>query len=146
VGCVRTTLDVADLVCVFLVIFFDVKNEAVSRYLIILSKFNDVADVKIFPRSAHESLVPSVEHKLVAVQFVNRVCCLLELLISEYVDARLAKYVDHSHTVDNFPALLLLLRKGHEEYMYQEDKDIESEEGIPEKHNETTKVSLNQIT
>ena len=109
VGCIGAPFGVAKLIgrVLVLVSSFDVKNETVSWHLVIFLNLNDVANVKIFPWSAHEALVTSVEHKLLTLELVDTVGRMLHLGVLEDVDGCLAHNVDHCDTVDDDPPFIV---------------------------------------
>lgn len=86
--------------------------------------------------------MPSVEDKLLAVELVDRVGRLLHLRVVEDIDGSLADQVDRGHTVDNVPGFVLALAQSCERNVQNQDKDIESDERIPNKQEKATNISL----
>ena len=59
----------------------NIQNQAIGWDLIIVLDFYDVADMKLLPGTAQKPLLTPVEHKLLTLEIVNRICGLLKLLV-----------------------------------------------------------------
>lgn len=127
----RCAFEVTDRIAILARLY--IQNKTVGRDEVPGLDLDYVADAYVVPRSLQEPLVPPVEHKLLAHEFVDSFAGLFYFLIVKDIYRGLGDDADCRDAVNNVPALFTVLREGGQQYMTKQDSNIERKERVHNK-------------